>query len=387
MGLLTFDDRDPLVSYSVNGNWKQGGATEEFNATTTFTIYGGATATLTFTGTSVGVYGTIANTGLGAAPQSSYSVDGGPTSTYTGKMLSTIQYRQEFYLNKNLSANEPHTLVVTTVGSGAFFYLDYFLVTPVDGSSTSMSSTSSSSSTTSHTPSSTRSAAKADSTIDTGVRVGIVVLIVGILVVIFVVIMVLRRRRKNALKEKKLDETEIPNLRTLPRSSAPSQITPFPIDRDLAPPPIGNTPNLMPSMLSRNETPQPSSGKGAVMYGRYAPVSLPDADPLASSATSSSSMGWGEKRQQQQQQQLLEEQQQQQRLLVPGTGASGLGSGSSSSSDASYSGYAPAGSAVSSATATATASSTGLVQSASQPEESMYDNSFEPPPPQYGSYV
>ena len=48
--LVQIDDRDPLVFYSPNNSWTRGGATSDFNGTSTSTATTGASATLTFTG-------------------------------------------------------------------------------------------------------------------------------------------------------------------------------------------------------------------------------------------------------------------------------------------------------------------------------------------------
>lgn len=50
MGILTIDDRDPLLSYSPPGAWGQGGVSAEYNSTTTFAKDPGLTVTLTFSG-------------------------------------------------------------------------------------------------------------------------------------------------------------------------------------------------------------------------------------------------------------------------------------------------------------------------------------------------
>lgn len=139
---LVYDDHDPSISYST-GQWGQAGVIEEYKSTTSWTSKKGATATLTFSGTSVSVWGTISN--VGDAPMSSYSIDGGAEEIYNATLSKIIQYQRPFFQSKQLTPAS-HTLVITVLSNSenAFFFLDYISVTPNAIASSSTSSTTSS---------------------------------------------------------------------------------------------------------------------------------------------------------------------------------------------------------------------------------------------------
>ncbi|PPQ78929.1 hypothetical protein CVT25_002404 [Psilocybe cyanescens] len=148
MGTRIVDDRDPSIVYT--SGWGTAGGPNEQNFTTSWTTSQGPSATLHFTGSGVAVYGTITNEGLGNAPISAYSIDGGAQTVYTGIQTSSIQYKVRFFQSATLSSGD-HTLVVTCATGDAFLYLDYFEVTLPSIISSSSRSTSSA------TPTSSRS--------------------------------------------------------------------------------------------------------------------------------------------------------------------------------------------------------------------------------------
>lgn len=144
MSIVTVDDRDPSISYST-GQWGQAGSANEFDSTTTWTSLRGATAKLSFNGTSIGVYGTIVQKGLLQDPVSSYTVDSNTPVVFNGKSQATTQYKQLFFQSPTLPAGM-HTLTITNNVDGDQLFLDFFAVIPSNPSSSSASSSSTSSS-------------------------------------------------------------------------------------------------------------------------------------------------------------------------------------------------------------------------------------------------
>ncbi|KAG5350568.1 hypothetical protein C0989_010355 [Termitomyces sp. Mn162] len=104
------DDRDPQIAYS--GDWVLGGST-------------GATATFSFTGSLVAVFGTISTPAV-----STYAIDGSVVFTLTADHhTDNVQYKQQFFASDQLS-NSYHTLVVTSTFAGASLWIDYFKYAP-----------------------------------------------------------------------------------------------------------------------------------------------------------------------------------------------------------------------------------------------------------------
>ncbi|KAF8064018.1 hypothetical protein FPV67DRAFT_1782385 [Lyophyllum atratum] len=121
------DDTDQRVVYS--GGWFIGGSKDEFGYTTHGTTFAGSTATFTFTGSSVTVFGTIPNRGAARNPTTStYSIDGSKPVQFTASHLSDgVQYKQEFFHSPQLPQGQ-HTLTITSTTDNTFFWLDYFEV-------------------------------------------------------------------------------------------------------------------------------------------------------------------------------------------------------------------------------------------------------------------
>ncbi|KAF9468702.1 hypothetical protein BDZ94DRAFT_1246057 [Collybia nuda] len=129
LNTIYIDDRDTRVSYSDNSGWRESGDKEEFGSTTHGA--GGdqnARAILTFTGTSVVVFGTVAKNTEG---RSAYDIDGSMLNTFTNPISSSTMYQQIFFESGRLE-NKQHMLTImpSFVGSGTF-WLDYFKVTEV----------------------------------------------------------------------------------------------------------------------------------------------------------------------------------------------------------------------------------------------------------------
>ncbi|KAJ3479517.1 hypothetical protein NLI96_g9004 [Meripilus lineatus] len=119
-----FDDRDPSIQYT--GQWHAGGTSYEYNGTTYVTTALESSATFTFTGTRVRVYGTRAHSG-NYTTLSTYSIDGGAPGIYTDTSVNDgpARYQVLFYTSDTLS-NSNHVLNI--VNQGDWYILDYLLV-------------------------------------------------------------------------------------------------------------------------------------------------------------------------------------------------------------------------------------------------------------------
>ncbi|KAJ6530949.1 hypothetical protein DFH09DRAFT_1409625 [Mycena vulgaris] len=120
------DERDPLVHYA--GAWNDGGVSEEFDSTTRWSAIQGSTASFTFVGSSVAVFGTVAALN---PPQSSltFLVDNSIQGTYTppANMPADIHH-EELWASPTLSSGS-HTLVITQTAAQAagVIFLDYIM--------------------------------------------------------------------------------------------------------------------------------------------------------------------------------------------------------------------------------------------------------------------
>jgi len=120
------DDRDPRFTYT--GEWVLGGSSSELDSTTHGSNVTGSTAVLTFNGTSLGLYGTIAPTNENGQPVTSYSIDNGTAFTYTAPTTNSTLYQQLFYDTYNLKAGM-HTLTVTVKNiHPSEYWLDYAVI-------------------------------------------------------------------------------------------------------------------------------------------------------------------------------------------------------------------------------------------------------------------
>ncbi|KAF7361050.1 hypothetical protein MSAN_01135700 [Mycena sanguinolenta] len=132
---ILLDDSDPLVQYLPTGGWSTSGETPEFEATAHASATLGATANLTFEGTSISVYGSIApNSGHSSL---NFSIDGVDIDSYR-RPVSNAVHNQLFWKSPVFNETQ-HTLVVTVLDSDSesrgmhdpfrnpAFYLDYFI--------------------------------------------------------------------------------------------------------------------------------------------------------------------------------------------------------------------------------------------------------------------
>lgn len=174
------DDADAAVAYAgvlpgINP-WVQEGGPDELAGTTHRTNSPGATATFRFTGTSIGVYGTMGQNSILSPPYAaSFTVDDGEPEQYRPPAMDGIARQVLLFERGDLLEGE-HTIVVTNILPGtAPLWIDYFQVSapasfgpglpPVESSSSESSSSSSSSSFSSSIPPTSTPSSEEPSTI------------------------------------------------------------------------------------------------------------------------------------------------------------------------------------------------------------------------------
>ncbi len=79
----------------------------------------------TFSGIQITVFGTIAPSGTGLSPSSSYRIDAGQPTFFTGAQQPGAQYMQQFFQSNILSGSVNHTLTIMTLANNGEFSLDY----------------------------------------------------------------------------------------------------------------------------------------------------------------------------------------------------------------------------------------------------------------------
>ncbi|KAF9470615.1 hypothetical protein BDN70DRAFT_982458 [Pholiota conissans] len=111
---IILDDRDSSINYV--GQWAQGGLQgSEYQATTMHCTApaSGTSATLSFVGTGVAVYGTVVDNDVQA---SSYKVDDSNPVSFESSNSSATRFSQQFFSIPGGSLpNASHTLVITPV--------------------------------------------------------------------------------------------------------------------------------------------------------------------------------------------------------------------------------------------------------------------------------
>ncbi|KAF9472940.1 hypothetical protein BDN70DRAFT_925424 [Pholiota conissans] len=124
MSTVVLDDRDSSIAYRGNTWNPSGNPAAEYLGTSMGTSPApGTSATVTFTGTGITVFGTL-DPGI---QMSTFSVDGAPPTTFTSTNASSIRYAQAFYTSK--AGTFPlgvHTLVMTPIQAN--FWLDFLNV-------------------------------------------------------------------------------------------------------------------------------------------------------------------------------------------------------------------------------------------------------------------
>ncbi|EIW61137.1 uncharacterized protein TRAVEDRAFT_17946 [Trametes versicolor FP-101664 SS1] len=140
---IDVDDRDPQVQYS--SGWRLAGHDRAYNGTLHWATAGGMSATLTFTGTMVGVVGCSGNTGMYGWPSEAFVIDGATYAVNDEPIASpdAMEYNVTYFTSPTLAPGV-HTLVVTNLNgtSPTSLWLDRFWYissdpatgTPSDGS-------------------------------------------------------------------------------------------------------------------------------------------------------------------------------------------------------------------------------------------------------------
>ncbi|KAF7351993.1 hypothetical protein MVEN_01161500 [Mycena venus] len=127
---VLIDDSDPLVQYNSPGGWIVTGVVHEFELTTHASATPGDTAALAFDGTSISVYGSIAE----SAGQSrlNFSIDGVMVGSYQAPEVDHAIHNLLFWTSPVLK-EASHQLVITvdqdssTDSLDRSIFLDYFI--------------------------------------------------------------------------------------------------------------------------------------------------------------------------------------------------------------------------------------------------------------------
>ncbi|KIM35444.1 hypothetical protein M413DRAFT_449740 [Hebeloma cylindrosporum] len=211
-GALQIDDRNPLIYYSPNASWTRGGNASDYESTSTFTSTPGASASITFSGIGISVWGTIDRLDTPSFVLSSYSVDGGLATTHNATTQSQFQFQENFFQSGTL-APASHTLVINYLASGGRYFIDYFLVTPSNSPTSAATSPSplSSSSSSSSALSTATTAAGAKAHVPIGAIVGGSIGGLAFIIIIAFVLWLVNRKLK----------------RGRPDSAQPSSTAPF----------------------------------------------------------------------------------------------------------------------------------------------------------------
>ncbi|KAF5321664.1 hypothetical protein D9619_000076 [Psilocybe cf. subviscida] len=140
MSTVKIDDSDPSITWS--GSWERAGNSNEYNHTCSGSKNVGDTAIVTFTGTSITVYGTIV--GPGNTPTSTYTLDDGPLSpSFRPDPPPGKLYGQAFFASPTLPYGTHKLNITDTTNTVTGLWLDYFIVTTAVNANTTLNSSSS----------------------------------------------------------------------------------------------------------------------------------------------------------------------------------------------------------------------------------------------------
>ncbi|KAJ7873398.1 hypothetical protein B0H13DRAFT_2280114 [Mycena leptocephala] len=135
------DDNSPLVQYNffqVNDHkpngWIRLGKAPEFEASDHASATPGDTAKLTFNGTSISVFGTLAGPSSNGRTRWNFDIDGIESGLYDAPPASPRIQNQHFWTSPDLDATS-HTLTITVdqdtlINPNRTIFLDYFVYTP-----------------------------------------------------------------------------------------------------------------------------------------------------------------------------------------------------------------------------------------------------------------
>ncbi|KAI0758009.1 hypothetical protein C8Q74DRAFT_292353 [Fomes fomentarius] len=124
---VKIEDNDSRVQYI--GEWSTDPFAEASGGSRHGAAVLGVMATLSFTGTSIQVYGIIDDSPHDGQPTTRYDVDGETVETYTTPWTDTRAFDVRFFVKSDLSPGD-HTIRITNMNgtSPTIFWLDYFVV-------------------------------------------------------------------------------------------------------------------------------------------------------------------------------------------------------------------------------------------------------------------
>ncbi|KAE9406492.1 hypothetical protein BT96DRAFT_987631 [Gymnopus androsaceus JB14] len=195
---ILVDDTDPRIIYS--DGWSGAGTVgNECDGTTHDSNFiPGATASFSFEGTGIEVYGTVPATIF--TPTASFQVDN-QNSTFSFPGDNAVHYRTIYYTSPSLTAGN-HTLSMTvTSNSSTKLYLDYLVYSPILSTSSTIPQSAASTTVTS-TTSTGLAVGDSSSQSHPASRVGAIIggifggIVVGIALGILLMCILLRRSRK-----------------------------------------------------------------------------------------------------------------------------------------------------------------------------------------------
>ncbi|KAF9547195.1 hypothetical protein CPC08DRAFT_755503 [Agrocybe pediades] len=141
MSVITnVDDRDPSITYNAN-HWGFEQNKNELDGTSTFTDLPGGIATFRFSGPStIVVFGVIQAASFQPSGRSTYSIDGSSPQIYVPSPLNdTAQFNVNFFESSVTSGS--HSLIITTLDTGKYVYLDYIQIIPLPSSTSTTRAT------------------------------------------------------------------------------------------------------------------------------------------------------------------------------------------------------------------------------------------------------
>ncbi|KAJ7239638.1 hypothetical protein C8J57DRAFT_1086243, partial [Mycena rebaudengoi] len=127
---ILIDDSDPLVQYNSSDGWIVTGKVPEFEVTTHASATPGDTATLAFEGTSISVYGTVAESD--GKSRLNFSIDGAVVDSYQAPVVTAAIHNTHFWTSP-VFPEASHKLTVTVDHDRSLnsldrtFFLDYFV--------------------------------------------------------------------------------------------------------------------------------------------------------------------------------------------------------------------------------------------------------------------
>jgi hypothetical protein len=199
----TIDDTDPSIAYTPASEWKVNGQSEFFDSTLHFSVSPNASASFTFTGEAVAVFGAVASDQADML----VTVDGDAQIFHGGSgLVSTVHPQVLLFFISDLSVGQ-HTLVISgasQTNSTPFVDVDFINIYAITGSPNSTASGITPSGTAASE--NTASASGFGSGMTTGAIIGAVV---GGVVVFLGLLGVLAFFRRRRMKQKKIEKSMI----------------------------------------------------------------------------------------------------------------------------------------------------------------------------------